>query len=513
MLCLHARHFRQADDMSDTLIGAAAVYPPREFTDGWEGSSRRRHGDFAGILSHIDTMAIASLASEIMQARRKLETNRSLPLLPLPRIKGPLFGSAHVFYLIEFYNTRDRDTTKWIIKIPVDGTPDTWDRFCAETLRAEALTLFMLRVETHVPVPTIIDADSSAYNQVHAPYLIMDFVQGQTLDRFWYGEDGEEKSKIKERRIKVLESLARAMLQLGKYEFDHGGGLVFDDRGVLVGAGHVRELDVQAMIQRSFWNENCGKEPIFTAVGPFSNPAETYTSLLDMYPCDTGSSVGVDRLLRLLVGLIREPSASDFRGSDQKFVLAHPDLNMRNIIVSEEGNIEAILGWHGVHTAPKSIGNEAYPRWLVGDLKPSAWSRQLAPLSWIKDPSKEGSSGAYLEDAPWVLAELRDEYARIIQGLKKNKGRAPDGSEDVNVTKQSLLTLSLDTAARDPRCRTAILRRILRKCSRMAEQFNFDQIVELLGDGGQLGGYKRKCLERNFKELIDRGGSIRGAIS
>ncbi|KAI8956668.1 hypothetical protein F5Y11DRAFT_342317 [Daldinia sp. FL1419] len=517
--------------LRDALVDAAPVDISQNTAIERKKRSHRKYNDYAGILSHIDTTVIASFALNIMEARHRLTSTNGSPPPDLPQVDGPFFGSAHIFYSIEFFDPQDRKAAKWAIKIPINGTPDIWDELCAEALRAEALVLYMLRTETHVPVPAIIDADSSPYNELHVPYLIMEYVAGLTLDQVWFGIDEEIGEKeIRARRSKILQNLAQAMHQLGRYEFKHGGAPVFDDTGVLIGVGPSRELNIQAMVNRWLDNEDCERAPLYIAAGPFGDAGEMYTMLLDMYPCDTEASTGVDKLLRLLIHLIREPNSSSepasSKGKEKEesnrqnkgFVLAHPCLSMRHIIVSKEGDIKAIVGWDGVHVAPRSRGNEAFPPWLVRDFDTFTWRWRPSPVLWRgkgAETYEEPWENRY-EDAPWVLKELRDEYIEIIRRLKSETGGmggSVDGNldTDVDMTKQSLLALNLHTAARDPRCRTAILRRILEKCSRPSEKFEFERIVEVLGVGGHLNRYMLRCLERNFRELIDRG-YVRGAV-
>ncbi|KAI2605008.1 uncharacterized protein GGS25DRAFT_409934 [Hypoxylon fragiforme] len=497
---------RDLPSLKDALLDSAPVDVHHETVDRQERIYQRRLRGFAGIISQIDTEALASFALGIMQTRRNLTSDPDQDQSPLrlPRIRGPSLGSAHVFYSIAFYDAQTHESTKWIIKIPANGTPDTWDKLSSKMLRTEALVLYMLRTETSVPVPEIIDADSSPHNELHVPYLIMEYVEGQPLDRVWFGEGGEDENRVRERKIKILRNLARAMLQLGKYEFDRGGAPVFDDDGAIVGAGPLRELDVQAMVERWFDNENCEGVPLYAEIGTFGDPAEMYTAMIDRYQGNTEANAGVDRLLHLLVGLIQE------KREKKKFVLTHSDLSMRHILVSKQGQIKAILGWDAARISPKSMGNESYPRWLVRDFNPFIWRWLPAPEFWRS--SYEEPQANRVEDAPWVLRELRDEYAKILMELKEQQGIDADrNTADVKLTKQSLFALSLDVAARDPRCRAAILRKILDKCSRASEEFEFTWIVEALGNGRELGEYKRKCLEKNIEELVNRG-YVRGAI-
>ena len=77
--------------------------------------------------------------------------------------------------------------------------------------------------------------------------------------------------------------------------------------------------------------------------------------------------------------------------------------------------------------------------------------------------------------------------------------------------RQSLLSLTLDEAVRDPRCRSVVLRCLLQKCSQQFETFDYDRIVDMLGSGGKLDRYTMKCLRMNIKELVERG-YVRGAV-
>ncbi|KAI1473651.1 hypothetical protein F4774DRAFT_423065 [Daldinia eschscholtzii] len=508
--------------LRDALANAAPMEITQNAALERKTRSQRKCHDYAGILSHIDTTAIASFTLGIMQARHRLITDADSSPLRLPHIDGPLFGSAHVFYSIKFFDSNDDEASKWMMKIPINGTPDIWDELSAETLLTEALVLYTLRTETRIPVPAIIDADFSPHNEIHAPYLIMEYVTGLTLDKVWFGEDDEHegnKTGIRATRSKILKNLAQEMLQLGKYEFKNGGAPVFDGGGILIGVGPCREFNIQAMINQWLGNDDCEKVPLYTAVGPFGDARETYTALLDRFPCETEATMGVNKLLRLLISFICEPSGPSSAkgkgiGSKQrrKFVLTHPDLSMRHIIVSKEGDIKAIVGWDGVYAAPRSLGNEAFPPWLVRDFNTATWRWRPSPVLWKgKGRCKEPEGNRY-EDAPWILKELRDEYVGIIQVLKKvdkETGRSDDTV--TNVTKQSLLALNLHRAVRDARCRTAILRRILEKCSRPSEEFDYDYIVEILGNGGYLNGHMLKCMEKNFRELVDYG-YVRGAV-
>ncbi|RYP26810.1 hypothetical protein DL768_011528 [Monosporascus sp. mg162] len=516
--------------------------------------------DFSAILAQVDTGALASLALQTLKQRRGPSY-----YAPLPCVGRPVFGSAHVLYPVSFDDGR---RTRWIVKVPVTGTPDVWDELGSDALRGEALVLRMLGTLGRAngrengrglkgsrrgeggrfPAPEPVRVDPGVHNALHAPYLIMEFVEGIRLDEYWFaGTDAGTHGKtytsysadhVKLRRRKVLHSLARTMLRLGTCGTEQGGGPVIDEATwrVLPGAAApARHLDVGAMVGR--WldrSDGRGTEdertPVYAAVWPHDDPRETYTAPLDRYPPTTEAARGVDALLRLLIGMLREPGrAGGAEGEGEgagtlPFVLAHPDLQLRHVIVSEDGEVAGIVGWDGVRAVPRSVGNEALPRWLVRDFnpfvygwRPAAAAAGLGLVAASDAPGERARSGSYYSECPpWAPAELRDAYVDIVRRLKREKTASGTGvrgatargnyQRNVDVTRLSLLALSLDEAVRDPRCRGAILRRVLEKCStRFEEPLEYEYFVDVLGCGDRLDRRKMRRLARNFAELAERG--------
>ncbi|KAI1339347.1 hypothetical protein F5Y15DRAFT_424050 [Xylariaceae sp. FL0016] len=519
----------------------------------------RRRGDFRGILAQIDTAPIAVLAHNLLVGRREAARALERERIPLPHVGAPFFGSAHVFYVIQFWDESERRRIRWILKVPASGTADTWGEGDAEALRTEALMLNWLRMETGtpgqggVPVPEVIEADAWMNNDLRVPYIIMEYVSGRRCEDVWFDVDGkcESAEQLRQQRVTILENVARAVVQLGRWDFDHGGSPAFDREGHLDGTDPLKELDIQSMVDRWLGDENCERTPINIERGPYENTQSMYTDMLNTCPATSEISEGVDKLLRLLIRHIREPKYTRERDSWQDpmsdrcgatrtngiqrrpFVLTHPDLSMRNIILAEDGTtIRAILGWDGVRVVPRSLGPSAFPRWLVRDFNPFVYGWRPAPDFWRKGHVPPTCNR--FEDPPWVLRELREQYAEIMgkvmseerprismdmygttrwhgQGVERDERMIAGDMEEVAMTRQSLLALSLDAAVRDPRCRVAVLRRVLEKCSRSFEELSFDHFVEILGAGGHIDGYKLKCLRRNLRDLVQKG-FVKGAV-
>ncbi|KAF2970928.1 hypothetical protein GQX73_g2642 [Xylaria multiplex] len=551
----------QSEDWRDALVHAAPVDIQRP--DGYRrsGETRDAHGEriraeyerklrsFASVLASVDTLALAHLARDLLEQRR---ARRDADPMPLPRIEDPFFGGGHVFYVIRFPRNGtagQEERIQWIAKIPAAAGDNAWDQLRCEALRSEAFLLHLLRQEG-VPVPEVIDADCRPGNVVGVPWLLMEFVQGRRFEEVWFSREGGD-VVCQARREEILRNVARIMLKLGKFEFDTGGALVFDrSHGELVrtATGPLFEKDVKAMVLRWFVDEECEYTPLYCRTGPWERTNDMYTALLDAWPPDTVSERGIDALLRLLLGLVREPGerrpstercpsgiGARRKGNMEasrikRFVLTHPNLSMRHILLAEDGTtIKAIFGWDGARAAPRSIGNEALPRWLVRDFDPFVWRWKPGVDFWRPDHAPPECNR--FEDPPWVLRELRGFYASVMGELKRGKRRrerrrvrkkqegtdairveAVGGEDvDVDITKQSLLTLTLDTAIRDPRCRTAALRRVLEKCSRSFEELDFDLFVDTLGKGFEIDTLVSRSLANNVRELLDKG-FVKGAI-
>ena len=60
------------------------------------------------------------------------------------------------------------------------------------------------------------------------------------------------------------------------------------------------------------------------------------------------------QLLRLFIDWI---PVEDYCADEDQFVLAHPDLNFKNILVSDEGAVLGIIDWDGAGTIPACIAH------------------------------------------------------------------------------------------------------------------------------------------------------------
>lgn len=160
--------------------------------------------------------------------------------------------------------------------------------------------------------------------------------------------------EVHDRRNRALEGVANAMLQLEKFASERGGAFISDQDGKLADIGWKREVNQKAMLDRWFIHEDPDGTPLYVQVGPFSDPKAYYTCMLDLHPEPKSKPFvrGMALLLRELTGWTPEP------GGEKRFVLTHPDFDIQNIIVLEEGELRGLIDWDGVAALPRSLGNE-----------------------------------------------------------------------------------------------------------------------------------------------------------
>ena len=63
----------------------------------------------------------------------------------------------------------------------------------------------------------------------------------------------------------------------------------------------------------------------------------------------------------------------EFGDGKKPFVLTHPDFDLQNILVDEEGRVSSIIDWDGAETSAHSTGIRAYPPFLTYDWCPAMY--------------------------------------------------------------------------------------------------------------------------------------------
>ncbi|KAJ2984770.1 hypothetical protein NUW58_g5889 [Xylaria curta] len=408
---------------------------------------------FSEVLSALDKNQLPLLARDISQRIQP----QLAPTGTTPVVGEPIYGSYHVLFPLTFHTG-----LCWLAKIPVNGTADKWDDISASSLVAEAKTMQLLKRETTIPLPDVLDFSSTTQNTLRCPYILLSYISGVPLYNVWFGHrlNSDDLGVNRARRTRALESIASAMTQLGSFSFRTSGSPIFASDGSPLGTGPARRVNQKAMLDRWFVHQDPADDPIYATYAASSDPKAYYTFMLDLHPEENSFQKGLVALLRQLISWIPEPSGAD------RFVLTHPDFDIQNFIVSEDGDLRGIIDWDGVAAVPRTLGNARYPGWLTRDWDPAMYG--------YRESMEQGTEpDGVWEDSPACLVDCRQIYRAAIA-----KNRRDDGS--VDLCRMSLITDNLSIAAEDPRCRSEILRKVAQEIWDRAGQDSELDFAELV---------------------------------
>lgn len=404
---------------------------------------------FAPILTSIHLDRLPLLATSVRELKQKSENFKSElnNSMNCSVLSPPLVGSYHILFCIKF-----GDGVQWILKVPARGHRDQFDESDAKALTSEALTMQLIKRETTIPIPEVYSFNASTHNDLGCPFILMEYIEAVQLYEIWFDESSS-KAVMEQRRARILQDLAAAVVQLNQFAYRQGGRLLFDDKGNPTSVGPMRKLDVSSMLDRQRTGD-LDQSFIFCELGPFTDSKAFLLCMLDRrLPPPDQFSQGIYRLLRLFIDWF--PSA-DY-ALESEFVLSHPDLDIQNILVSPEGGLRGVIDWDGIGTVPRCVGNERYPSWLTRDWDPAMYGY------WRGRVGDDGCP----ENSPEELARYRAMYLQFMeQCLSKNDeskshfSRSTLNHDFAKITRRSIVIENLQIAADDPACTGEIVNKI-----------------------------------------------------
>ena len=383
-----------------------------------------------------------------------------------------------------------------MLKIPANG--HRFDSIAAAALTSEARTMQLLKSGTTIPVPAVYAFDASSCNDLKTPFILMERIEGKPLYVEWFNNE-IPKARLEHFRVRALQSLAEAMTQLNKFTLNRGGALEFDPAGRPVGVRGAKVVDAVAMYSQGtgskiqseadrnnaynhdnhddYKTENIandneigsksqnsdrdGKDvddnheddEIISEKGPFECPKSTFLFDLDRsiayYKGKDGNEYtnGCYKALRMFVDL----AFSNFSTHGNRFVLTHPDLDVQNVLVSDDGTLRGLIDWDGVASVPREIGCAQYPLWLMRDWVPYYY------LYDIREGKTDEDAG-YEESSPSELASYRAIYNHFMEKEIERQTGGPDKvtafgtlpKQEAQLTRRSLVMRDLDLAASSP---------------------------------------------------------------
>lgn len=414
--------------------------------DQAESDSEHEAAIFSAVLSSLNLEHLPAFCVSSRKESAVFSANADVPIEPIT-VDSPIFGSYHALFPIQF-----QDGLRWILKVPECGTPKHFNSSASSALRSEALSMRLIRRETSVPVPQVLAFNAALENEIGCPFILMSFIQGMSLYDCWFNKK-IPKEELKERRTRTLMDIAYAMAELGQFSFSVGGALTFDQDGNLNAPGPIRFADNQAMIERLDKDDE-DETALYFEAGPFTDANSFYLLTLDRAKGHEDTlEEGMKKLLRMLFSWVPEQH-------DPKFVLTHPDLDIQNILVSEDGSLQGLIDWDGVAPVPRLVGNEKFPSWLTRDWDPAMYA-------WNEDMEKGIEPDTLWEDSPDTLALHRTEYNDFLQ----RHLRLRNGSVRSSSTRMSLFVENLLIATENPLCRFDILEKFISKIVELAPKY------------------------------------------
>ena len=318
-----------------------------------------------------------------------------------------------------------------------------------------------LRHNTSIPIPEIYGFDETTDNEIGVPYVLMEFVDGFSVDELWFDDTGPTPLDV--RRIRILETLAQAMSELSKFQFDKIGSLQFESNSFLspITIGEFNVPDEAADLEDM--KNGVDRGPHFRKIGPFDSSCAYFEALLSMQKTPQDQfTIGLHQLLRMMIRCL-PPSITAEQTDRESFVFAHPDLDVQNVLVSEDGTLTGLIDWDNVHTVPRCIGYSRYPSWITRDWDPNKYGY--------------GKAGCRTENSPDELEYFREIYAGHMTSVL---------SETFDYSTKSHLFEAVWIAASSPICLDHIVQKIFLSLSLKDSEgkplYLYDTAVDLAED-------------------------------
>ncbi|KAI1913499.1 hypothetical protein LOZ12_000663 [Ophidiomyces ophidiicola] len=237
---------------------------------------------------------------------------------------------------------------RWILRVPICAVTGQFDELASSALASEAETMTLICQETSVPVPRVMAYGPDFDNVLRVPFILMTRIRGKPLHDIWF-DKFISREELMLRRKTALRNIARLMVRLGKLSFKTGGALEFIN-GNLFRPGPLRTIDHGVTLPPV--GRTDGKTVRYFEAGPFAVPDDYYLVHLSREENHEEPEFrGVQKLLRTLLQWNSEEEGP-------KFVVTHPNLSLRNILISENERVMGFIDWNGVAAMPLSVGNE-----------------------------------------------------------------------------------------------------------------------------------------------------------
>jgi hypothetical protein len=346
------------------------------------------------------------------------------------------------------------DETKVCIRVPYCGSPGVWNEAARKTMRNTIDTMRYLRATTKLKVPRIIAWDEGFENTIKAPFILMECVEGKSVDKIWWddratGDCSTVSPALERKRQKILKSVAEQVVLLKDLKFNKYGTFALVDGDVtkptILAVGMLPFADILNTWEREdmqkryaqFKLDNGSSSGGFSTIPDITinddhdlprSAYQAWTELLDSWyeneqrladrrdsPKEDADRIRLTGLYKLYHLMLHQlplgPHEAKLNtltyGEKDAFVLAQTDFQPQNIFVDSEDNVTGFIDWDYTTTKPRYHGWSQQPLWLCDDWNVSrAGNGEDGLRSWpgrfiVPTPARE-------------LERYRKDYARYI---------------------------------------------------------------------------------------------------
>ena len=426
---------------------------------------------FRKALQQLNFDAIASVATSVRQSNINISNDGNDATITPPLInctvdKESSSGSYNIVHQIAF-----EDGVRWMLKVPHNGHTDCWDSLAAQALISEANTMRLIKDRTEVPLPAVYHFDASLDNEIGCPYILMEFVEGIPLYKAWFNNEASE-TKQESVRLRALQTTAAAMVQLSQMKFEKGGAVVTDPE-----TGGINVVNIRAANNHAMWNRlQAGNnedqtEELYCAKEPTSNPLSQVLCMLRRHGAFFQAQA-LDRGGYKALEILTQWAFERLNTDNEKFVLAHPDLDTQNIFVKEDGTLCGIIDWDGVAAVPFLVGSLKLPVWLTRDWNPTYYNYNVETGGPISPDGRR-------ENSPEELGKYRATYAQFIEmSLLNGGGDAEQSRQTALITRASLALGNLENAVDNPWLTIANVKHLFGEVNDVAEALGLDDALK-----------------------------------
>lgn len=359
-------------------------------------------------------------------------------------------GSYNLVHILEFDGLPN-----YVVRVPATGWGGQFTGTVKRSFISQALTMRFIKKETATPVPEVYYFDTTSENEIGAPYMIMSFVPGVPVSELWFDKAGP--TPLEEKRLRIMESVAKAMSQLQKLQFNEMGSLQFnpessEDRPT-IGPCYRWDPDVST-------EDDCKHKTRVAEFGPFKTSKSYFKHCIDHHS-DKQKTATFARGARVLIEMMVKylPPRKTNMSASETFVLAAPDFESQNIMIDEQGNVTGLIDWEHVQTMPRFFGYARFPGWITRDWDPLVYGYPL-----FKDR----------ENSPDELKRYRARYKTAMGEMLRGQG-------DSIFTGKSHIFHAVCIAAEGDMYRGDIVKKIVGRVMGEDDQGSFN-IVSDIGD-------------------------------